>query len=431
MKTKPLILIIDDEDAILKSLQQALQDEEYHVEILQNPALALSLIGQLIPDLILLDISMPHINGIDLLKQIKKEYPAQDVIMISGYGTIPTALDSIKNGARDFIEKPLNLDEILTKIEYLQQPISTQEIQDQNHNNFFRYGIVGESYLFLELMNQLLKIAPLKLPVLLYGPHGSGRSLLAEFVHNQSGYPGTISQLDCSSEFDEKLIDQLFEKPGSIYIKNIQQLSLSFQKKLLSPLETSDPIKTRIIVSATPDLYEYVQNQAFNVTLFYKLNVTPLEIPALNKRRHDIPLLVAYFCEEIKKSQKKTLIFPHSSIRILRNKDWAGNILELKQFVEKIGLHVKDDYCVITPEELQKYLTEKDLQFIQEQTFTTFVSLNDARNQFEKNFITYLLKKNCYNLTQVSDRLHIDVPLLKSKLLELNIDFKSHYSDTP
>jgi DNA-binding NtrC family response regulator len=431
MKTKPLILIIDDEDAILKSLQQALQDENYHIEILQNPASALSLIGQLIPDLVLLDISMPYINGIDLLKQIKKEYPAQDVIMISGYGTIQTALESIKNGARDFIEKPLNLDEILSKIDYLKQPISTKESQDQNRNNFVRYGIVGESYLFLELMNQLLKIAPLKLPVLLYGPYGSGRSLLAEFVHSQSEYPGAITHLDCSGEFDEKLIDELFKTPGSVHIKNIQQLSISFQKKLLSALETSDPIKTRIIASATPDLYKYVQKQTFNVTLFYKLNVTPLEIPALNKRRYDIPILIAYFCEEIKKFQKKTLIFPHSSIRILRNKDWAGNILELKQFIEKISLHIKDDYFVITPEELQKYLTEKELQFIQEQTFATFASLNDALNQFEKKFITYLLKKNCYNLTQVSDRLHIDVPLLKLKLLELNIDFKSLYSDTP
>lgn len=423
MKTKPLILIIDDEESILQSLQEVLQDEEYQVETLSNPANALYCIGQLIPDLILLDISMPHCNGIDLLKKIKKEYPTQDVIMISGYGTIATALDAIKNGARDFIEKPLNLDEILTKLDYLKKSNSII-LEKNDNNNLIEYGIIGESYLFLELISQLKKIAPLKLPLLLYGPHGSGRSLLAHFVYHQSSLPGDFITIDCSSELTEKDLDKCFEKPGTVYFKNIDQLSFSFQKKVLSRLNALDQSKIRVIASAIPHLYEQVNKQIFNASLFYKLNATPLEIPALNKRRHDIPLLIAHFCEEIKKQTNKKIIFPHSSIRILRNKNWPGNVLELKQCIEKISLLHLHDYSIITPEELRTYLSEKDVELVQEQTFTTFNSLDDARNHFERNFITYLLKKNNYNVDQVSDRLRIDITQLKSKLLELNIDFK-------
>ncbi|MBY0353081.1 sigma-54 dependent transcriptional regulator [Candidatus Babeliales bacterium] len=424
---KPFILIIDDETAILKTLKEALEDEDFRVQTLAEPRQALELIGQLVPDLILLDISMPHVNGIDLLENIKKEYPQQKIIMISGYGNIQLALEAIRKGAYDFIEKPLNLDEVLPKIEFLKTSSTAWPQQQITPNKFYeQQGIVGKSYFFQEFIDQIQRVAPLKLPLLIYGHHGTGKSMMARYTHTLS----SIAQLpfhifNCGSDDNAKNFDEFLAQTGTLFVKNIDMLSLPLQKNLAAHLENKSMENQRLIASANSSLISRVQNGTFNSLLFFKLNVTPLEIPALNKRPYDIPLLIEHFVEENKKRHHKTIVFPTTTVRLLRNHPWTGNVRELEQFIEKVTLLAPEDHYVVTQDKLEMYLQEKDISFVEEQSFTFFNSLNEATSMFEKKFLLYLLRKNKYDLDQVSSKLSINTSQLRSKMLDLNIDLKS------
>lgn len=228
---EPSLLIIDDEDAILETLQASLEDEGFTVQTLNDGSKILDTIGTLVPDAILLDIFMPNINGLELLEKIKREYPMQPVIIISGYGTVPMAVDAIKKGARDFIEKPLNLEEVLTKLSFLKEDASTlSSIEHTEAINLNRLDIVGQSELFLEFMTQVRKTAALKIPALIYGLQGTGKSLIAHylaFCHFQQDK--VIKTIDCTQQDNFK--EKLMPTDGTIFFKNIQELSNDNQKK--------------------------------------------------------------------------------------------------------------------------------------------------------------------------------------------------------
>ncbi|QQR48587.1 sigma-54-dependent Fis family transcriptional regulator [bacterium] len=422
---KPLLLIIDDETAILKTLKEALEDESFRVQTLAEPREALELIGQLVPDMILLDISMPHINGLDLLDNIKREYPQQKVMIISGYGNIPLALEAIRKGAYDFIEKPLNLDEILPKLEFLKTDTTLQTTKPNSQKRKHEeYGIVGKSYFFQEFIDQIQRVAPLKLPLLIYGHHGTGKSMMAHYAHALSTMADLPFQtFNCGSDNDDDdLFDTFLTQTGTLFVKNIDMLSMRLQKKLAAHLENKTLENQRFMASAHSSLIFRVHDGSFNSLLFFKLNVTPLEIPALNKRPYDIPLLIEYFVEKNKEKHHKTIIFPTSTVRLLRNHQWTDNVRELEQFIEKVTLLAPEDHYVVTQDKLEMYFKEKDLAFVEEQSFTFFNSLNEATSTFEKKFLLYFLRKNKYDLDQVSSKLSINTSQLRSKMLDLNID---------
>ncbi|MFH0898061.1 MAG: response regulator, partial [bacterium] len=418
MEKKPVVLIVDDEEIILKTLKEVLEDEGYSVQTVAQASQTLDHIGKLIPDIVLLDIFMPKTNGLDLLTQIKKEYPGQKVIMISGYGNIPIALESIQKGALDFIEKPLNLDDILSKISFLKRDVQWEEACDvlvRPEHDYELHGIVGKSFLFQELMSHIQQVALLDLPALIYGQYGTGKSLFANYIHNK-GHLSAYSfiTIDCAGRGNFDFSDAMFEKTGTFYFKNIQELSLELQKKFLSWLESTDFSLKRVLASSNVPLFNCVKNGSFNSVLFHKLNIIPLEIPALNKRRHDIPLLAHYFLGKENKKQNKSIIFSNSSIRLLRNHDWKGNIGELKQSIEKTVSFAPEEDFVVAPAFLRQYMvSDLDKQFIEEQQFVNFESFGEAKNAFEKTFLLYHLKKNNYDLTQVSERLNLNIPQLR------------------
>ena len=249
----PSILIIDDEQAIRDTLQAVLCDEGYAVTTLHNPSSALQTIGELVPDLVLLDIFMPNVNGITLLESIKKEYPTQKVIMISGFGNISIALDTIKKGACDFIEKPLNLDEILHKLQFLKKEPSYSKTEEHS-SVFSSHCLIGESYLFKEMLHSIEHLAVLDFPILIYGHHGTGKSTVAHYIHANSNYKQLpLLIIDCALITHEDLSFEIQKQEhGSLFLKNINYLSLPQQKVLLSLLTTT---KLRIIASSTQQLY--------------------------------------------------------------------------------------------------------------------------------------------------------------------------------
>lgn len=447
----PLILIIDDEEAILKTLKDALTDEDYHVETLSEGQKALERIGALVPDLILLDIFMPNCNGLALLGQIKKEYPDQKVIIISGFGNVPTAIEAIKKGAIDFIEKPLNFDEILNKIDFLKSP-TTQTYNPATYETdrplLRQCHIVGQSNLFLELIEQAERLAPHSLPVLIYGEHGTGRTALAHYIHKKRGanhkakpsakaqpsmktQPSIFETINCEALLENELqasfanLEKIPKETSlTLYLKQVGSLSEEGQKITLSFLQKIKTAQSsiHIIASSQSSLFQRVQDGRFNPSLFFLLNQAPLEVPPLRKRPYDIPLLVNHFLMQYNNQHGKKIILTTQSIRLLRNHFWPGNVIDLKQTIENLVLKAKDRYEVVTPETLRSHMGEKSVELIEEQSLLRFTSLEEATTAFKKNFLLYVLKKNQYNINQVSSRLNVSPLELKNELLELKIE---------
>jgi two-component system, NtrC family, nitrogen regulation response regulator NtrX len=335
----PLILVIDDEEAILKTIKDALTDEGYRVEICSKGERAINLIGKLIPDLLMLDIFMPNCNGLTLLSQIKKEFPAQKVIIISGFGTIPIAIEAIQNGAIDFIEKPFNLDDILNKIEFLKTGIVKKDDKeiDVDKKLLNQIGVIGESDLFLELIRQVERLAQHSFPILLYGENGTGKSLIAHYIHKKSllaanafveiSLGQTCLQTNAVSYEDLK-----GSETKTVYLKNVDKLTPSEQKALLEAIEKSE--NKRIIASSSSSLFHLMQQGKFNQSLFSLLNKAPVEIPPLRKRPYDIPLLVHHYLSVYNGKHHKNVAISNQDLRALRNCSWNGNIFELKQVIE-------------------------------------------------------------------------------------------------
>ena len=213
-------------------------------------------------------------------------------------------------------------------------------------------------------------------------------------------------------------------KKGILFIKNIENLSLKLQKQILFEIEEESNKDLRIMASSCDSLYTLTSQNRFNKDLFYKLNTTPIEIPALNKRRYDIPLLVDYFLKQSNTKYKKSLILNNQSIRFLRNHNWQGNISELKAIIQKIVCSTTNESEIITPEILAEFLPEKNLQIIEEQSFYRFNSLKEATEEFEKQFLIYQLKKNHHDIAQLSNVLNLTTLQLRDKMLKFNITYK-------
>lgn len=429
MSKQPLVLIVDDEPAILQTLKASLQDEMFHVEVLADGNRAIDTIGELVPDLVLLDIFMPNCNGLKLLSRIRKEYPQQKVIIISGFGNISLAVDSVKSGALDFIEKPFNFDDILSKLTFLKckdhkcannQPI---DASDANQS-----GLVGQSHLFLELLEQANKIAPLPYPVVIYGAYGTGKSRIARYIHDKSAhYDKQFISIDCSAceVLNIASYGQLDSvQSGTFFLKNIHALHTQAQRELLLFCESDFVCNNhiRIIASSCKSLYALTCAGEFSDILFNKLNSVPLEVASLSKRRYDIPLLVSHFLEQANKKYKKQVTLDVTSIRLLRNYQWYGNVAQLEVTIDRLVAQCEKQSALLLSQDLYCVLSERDISFVDEQSFLSFASFDQAILHFERQFLSYIFKKNRGDVQQTADQLQLDIFVLQEKLTQLKIN---------
>jgi len=416
MKKNPFVLIVDDEPAILETLKSALQDEQFHVETLNDGTKALDAIGKLVPDVILLDIFMPPLNGLELLEQIKQQHPKQQVIMISGFGNIPIAVQALKSGAIDFIEKPLNLDDILEKLSYLKE---APELPVQQSNDFEAYGIVGKSSLFLELMHYVSCVARLDVPHLFLGAEGSGRAMLARYVHKKSSKAYEPFEIfDCDGQ--KNLLEKLHGIQGTLFLKNIHALHEVDQAILLDFLSVKQNVS--IMASSHSSLFNLVQNKKFSGQLFARFQSCPVEVPSLNKRRYDIPLLVHYFIHQANVLYGFDVGITAGAVRMLRNHQWERNVAELQECLYFAVAQAPTPSYVITIEDLLIMLPEKQTSFVDEQLFCHFGSLDEATQTFQKTYLLYILKQHHYNLKKVSHLLHINISELRATIVRLGIN---------
>ncbi len=435
-----LVLVVDDEPEILSTLKDILEDEGYRFVGYLKGEDALEAIDRVLPDLVVLDIWLPGIDGIQVLDQIKRKHPHLPVLIISGHGTIETAVKAVKLGAYDFIEKPIDLDKFLLKVERaLEESRLRLEYERLREKSGEEKKIIGKSPRMKELMEQIKLVAPTDCWVLILGESGTGKELVAREIHRLSPRSdGPFVEVNCAAIPSDRIEYELFgyEKGsfagaevskkgkfelangGTLYFDEVGDMDLRTQAKVLRVLEelkvervgADEPVELdiRVIASSNKDLEREVAEGNFRKDLYYRLNVVPIVVPPLRERKEDIPLLVEHFSNFFaRKYGRKTPLFSDGALKILSDYHWPGNVRELKNLVERLVITVQKD--VIEESDLPYPLGQADAS---EGTKT----LREAKEAFEKEFILRQLKKNDWNISKTAEELGIERSHLYKKM---------------
>lgn len=363
------ILIIDDERAIRSSLRDILEYEKFEVVDAADGKSGLEILEKEKPDLIFCDIKMPGIDGIEVLQSIMQKNPDLPVVMISGHGTIETAVEAVKKGAYDFIQKPLDLNRILVTIRNAferDQLVKETKILKKKINKASE--MIGESEAFLEVKKLIEKIAPTEARVLITGENGTGKELVAREIHkNSQRASGPLVEVNCAAIPGELIESELFghekgaftsavatkkgkfelAEGGTLFLDEIGDMSTAAQAKVLRALQENKitrvggekeiKINVRVISATNKNLIKEIQAGTFREDLYHRLGVIPLRMPSLNERKEDIPLLTMHFSDKISEeyhTSKKN--FSADAIIELQKINWTGNIRELRNVVERL-----------------------------------------------------------------------------------------------
>jgi two-component system nitrogen regulation response regulator NtrX len=442
------ILIVDDEPAIQSALRGVLEDEGYRITAVGSGADALKFIVEEVPDLAFLDIWMPGKDGLDTLAEMKRLRPEVTVVIISGHGTIETAVKATRLGAYDFIEKPLSLEKtLLTVSRALEHARLERENASLRQRLQQRWEIIGESPTIRRLREQIVTAAPSNGRVLIHGENGSGKELVARAIHTLSARRDRpFVEVNCAAIPEELIESELFghEKGaftgalarrrgrfeladgGTLFLDEIGDMSLKTQAKVLRALEEQafervggrDTIKVdvRVIAASNRDLTTLLGG-GFREDLFYRLNVIPVEVPPLRVRKEDIPLLIDHFirvfCAE---NGKRLKTIPGEALAYFMTYDWPGNVRELRNMVERLVIMAPAD--VIEVDDLPAPLRPEETVSGEESRER---SLRDARDNFERAYILAELRANDWNVTRTADRLGIERSHLYRKIKAYNI----------
>ena len=362
------VLIVDDERAIRYSLKEILEMENYQVETAENGLEGLQKAQKEKYDAIFCDIKMPQMDGTELLGKIMAEGIETPVVMISGHADITTAVDCIKKGAFDFIEKPLDLNRILITLKNATDKASLVKETKILKKKIYGREMVGESAPIAHLKDMIGKVAPTQASVLITGPNGSGKELVAQSIYQlseRSMMP--FVEVNCAAIPSELIDSELFgHKKGSftsairdhkgkfeqadggtIFLDEIGDMSLAAQAKVLRVLQERKltpvggdkeiTVDVRVIAATNKNLQEEIQKGTFREDLYHRLSVIVLKVPALDERKEDIPLLVGHFAESIcAESGKAVCTFADDALKMLQERSWPGNIRELRNVVERL-----------------------------------------------------------------------------------------------
>ena len=363
------ILVIDDERAIRNTLKEILEMESHEVETAENGRIALDKAKQQQFDLIFSDIKMPEIDGMELLTALREAEIDCPVVMISGHGTIETAVECIKKGAFDFIIKPIDLNRLLitTKnaLDKKTLQLSTKVLTTKVSS---KYQMIGQSPAIEHVRELINKVAPTDARVLITGENGTGKEVVARLIHAQSNRSAAaLVEVNCAAIPSELIESELFghvkgsftgaikdkagkfeqADGGTLFLDEVGDMSLSAQAKVLRALQENEvtrvggdkaiKVNVRVLAATNKDLKKEIEAGNFREDLFHRLSVIPIHVPALRDRKEDIPLLVEHFCALICSEQciaPKT--FDQSAMEALQNSDWTGNIRELRNVVERL-----------------------------------------------------------------------------------------------
>ena len=362
------ILIVDDERAIRNSLKEILGDEGYDVDIAEDGPSALAKVDKEKYDVIFCDIKMPGMDGTEVLDKLVADGVDAAIVMISGHGDIATAVECIKKGAFDFIQKPLDLNRILITIKNATDTVSIVKENRQLKKKVYGQKMIGESAPIQHIRDMVSKVAPTDARVLIVGPNGSGKELVARSLYEQSTRSGMpYIEVNCAAIPSELIESELFghEKGsftsaikqhkgkfeqadgGTLFLDEIGDMSLAAQAKVLRVLQEkklsrvgSDKdiiVDVRVIAATNKDLMKEIDKGNFREDLYHRLSVIVLTVPSLDERKDDIPLLVDYFVKQVStESGMPVREFSPEAIKLLQEKSWPGNIRELSNVVERL-----------------------------------------------------------------------------------------------
>ena len=451
------VLIIDDEPGIRSVLTDILEDEKYTVLSAGDGFEGLSILKEKTVDVVFLDIWLPNMGGIDVLKKIKTEYPETEVIVISGHANIDIAVKAVKLGAFDFLEKPLSLEKIIT---VTANAIKLESLKKENtylkDSLFMEDRIIGESVGMKKIWERIHQSAPSDAKILITGDNGTGKELIARAIHRYSTrakHP--FVEVNCAAIPDTLLESELFghEKgsftsavsrrrgkfelahTGTLFLDEIADMSLSAQAKVLRAIqemkferiggEQSISVNVRIIAATNKNIQEEIAKGRFREDLYYRLNVVPIHVPSLKERTEDIKLLIDYFMDRFNLTpdvQPKTI--SPEGLETLKNYSWPGNIRELKNFIERIN--IMTDENVIQKDTVIHFLNETIGTDEKDTSFKEFdgMKLNEAKELFERTFLIRKLEKHRYNISRTAENLGIYPSNLHGKIKKFGIEIK-------
>ncbi|NWF75684.1 MAG: sigma-54-dependent Fis family transcriptional regulator [Nitrospirae bacterium] len=452
------ILIIEDKESMAEMLKQILESEGYTVILARDGEKGIQCLKEGTIDLVLTDLKLPKMDGIDVLKASKEENQLRPVIVMTAFGSIETAVAAMKSGAFDFITKPFDPDYLLMLIK---RAIETQRLIRENillkEEFASKLGlptIIGKSQEIVNVAQLVQKVAPTKTTVLLLGESGTGKELFARAIHylsNRKQYP--FVPINCAAIPRDLLESELFghEKgaftsadakklgkfeladKGTIFLDEIGDMDLAIQSKLLRAIEAGEierigavkPIKVdvRIVAASNKDLEKSVEEKKFREDLFYRLNVFPIKIPPLRERKEDIPLLVEYFikkyCMEIKTPVKN---ISKDTLNILMNSRWKGNVRELENTIERAvilcdGEMITSEHFIIDTSTISKH---DDKTLSEEGTLEAVAK--EALRVAETQRIMHVLKETRGNKSRAAEILRVSYKTLLTKIKEYGIE---------
>jgi two-component system, NtrC family, nitrogen regulation response regulator NtrX len=440
----PRILIVDDEPGIRQSLTGVFEDEGFTTEAVPSGEACLEKVDANSYDLILLDIWLPGIDGLETLRRLREKSPHTHVIMISGHATIATAVTATKLGAYDFVEKPLSLEHTLltarNALSHRRLERANDLLREQLED---RFNIVGESVPVKALRKQIAIVAPTNSRVLIYGESGTGKELVTRNIHftsNRAAAP--FVEVNCAAIPEELIESELFGHSkgsftgavetkkgkfeladgGTLFLDEIADMSLKTQAKVLRAIEeqrfqpigapATVSVDVRVISATNKNLQNEIAAGRFREDLFYRLNVIPFFVPPLRERREDIPVLARYFmrvfCAEHGRGPKD---FSSEALDALVDYSWPGNVRELRNEIERLVIMVQDSI-----------IQAPDLSLPTNGVTTRPSTLHEARVQYEREFILSKLKENNWNISQTARLLGLERSYLYRKMKVYGIE---------
>lgn len=452
------ILVVDDEAGIRESLAGILADEGFAPLLAEDGESALARLENEAVDLVLLDIWMPGADGLEILSRLGELYPRLPVIMISGHGTIETAVQATRLGAYDFIEKPLSYDKVILAIN---NTLRLSRLEEENiifRQQAKEHVLTGDSAPICELRRQLERVAPTGAWVLIRGEHGTGKELVAQTIHRLSPVAHKpMVELNCAAIPEELIESELFghEKGsftgattsrrgkfdladgGLLFLDEIGDMSLKTQAKILRILQEQKfervgggktiRVNVRVLAATNKDLEEEIKWGNFRADLFYRLNVVPIMVPPLRERRGDIPALVADFSREFAGKALGSAEFEPAALELLMEYEWPGNVRELRNFVER-ALIMAPEQGLIGADFVGRLLASASGAAGagaagSDDGLNRFRQLGykDAKRVFERQYLRMCLADSGGNISQLAEKIGLERSHLHKKLKALEV----------
>ncbi len=442
----PNILIVDDEEGIREALSAALRDDGYHVATVSSGEDCLDFLTREPVDLVLLDIWLEGMDGLDTLRRIQENGTGPIVVMISGHGNIETAVRATKLGAFEFLEKPLSLEKVTLVVK---NALEHQRLEEENQRLRAeldqRYQVIGTSVPMKAVRQQIALTAPTSGRVLIYGESGTGKELVARSLHvNSLRRERPFVEVNCAAIPDELIESELFghikgsftgatedksgkfqkADGGTLFLDEVGDMSLKTQAKVLRVLEqqrfepvgsnTAITVDVRVIAATNKKLEDEILKGTFREDLFYRINVIPFYVPALREHSEDVPLLARYFLSEFSAEYgKRPRELSPAAVEVLQRYSWPGNVRELRNLIERL--------VIVCPQQRIEPHHLPPEYFRGTRSAQPYSTLHEARTAYERDFILRKLEENQWNMTRTATALGLERSHLYRKMKTLGI----------